>query len=228
MKDKKNVVVIAGSPKPPGKAASDMLAKITEDTLRDADMDVRILNVRETMTKHGTDEAFMAIAAADAMIIIFPLYIFCLPGITMRFLQSYGEYAAALPERKRAAVYTVVNCGFPEPGINSEAVRVVGRFADAIGAQFCFGVMIGGGGMITMNVQPVKKLREKYQETMQRIKAEIESGRFMPAEDVSLRVGFPRKLYFFIGNMGWRNWIKKNGRRKQDLYLQPYQSDKKA
>ena len=223
MKEKKNIVVIAGSPKPPGKAASDTLAKLAADTLGDTDTDVRILNVRETLTKHRTDEAFETMAAADAMIIIFPLYVFCLPGITMRFLQSYAAYAAALPARKQAAVYTVVNCGFPEPEINGEAVRVIGRFASAVGVQFRFGVMIGGGGMITMNVQPVKKMRDGYLAVMKRIKGEMESGRFRPAENVCLRVAFPRKLYFFMGNMGWRRWVRKNGKRKQDLYARPYQ-----
>ena len=105
-----------------------------------------LINVRQTLTKKTTDEAFRTMAGADAMIIIFPLYVFCLPGITMRFLELYRDYAAALPARKQPGVYAVVNCGFPEPDINEEAACVVHRFADAIGARFCYGVLIGGGG----------------------------------------------------------------------------------
>ena len=228
MKDTKNVVVIAGSPKPPGKAASDMLARLSADAIRGDNLDVQIVNVRETFNKKKTDEAFAAMAAADAMIVIFPLYVFCLPGITMRFLQSYGEYAAALPARKQAAVYAVVNCGFPEPEINSEAVRVVGRFANAVGARFRYGVMIGSGGMVMLDVQPSRKLRQNYTAAMKQIQAEMISGRFQPAEDVCLRVAFPRKLYFFMGNMGWRKRIKQNGKSKQDLCARPYQPAENA
>mgnify|MGYP001178062942 CR=1 FL=1 len=219
----KQVVILAASPKPPGKAASDLLAKIAADTLRDETVGVRVINARETLAKETTDEAFAAIAAADALIVVFPLYVFCLPGMTMRFLQRYGEYAAKLPQRKQTAVYSVVNCGFPEPEINEEASRVIGRFARAVGARYGFGVLIGGGGMVTMSISPVNKMIRKYQETLGRIQAEIKAGTCTPAASVNLRVRFPRRLYLFMGNISWRMWIRNNGGKTKDLYARPYQ-----
>lgn len=224
MNAQKQVVIISASPKPPGKAASDRLAEMAADALRDGEIDVRVINAREALTKQTTDEAFAAMAAADAMIVVFPLYIFCLPGMTMRFLQRYGEYAAKLPVRKQAAVYSVVNCGFPEPEINEEASRVIGRFAAAVGARYGFGILIGGGGMVAMSVSPVKKMMAKYREALSRIRAEIKAGTCKPAESVCLRIHFPRSLYFFMGNMGWKSWIRKNGGKAKDLYARPYQS----
>ncbi len=224
MNEQKHAVIISASPKPPGTAASDHLAAIAAAAMRDETIDVRVINARETLTKQTTGEAFAAMAAADAMIVVFPLYIFCLPGITMRFLQRYGEYAAKLPERRQTAVYSVVNCGFPEPEINEEASRVIGRFAKAVGARYGFGILIGGGGMVAMSVSPVKKMMVKFQEACKRIQAEIKSGTCEPAKSVCLRIHFPSRLYLFMGNIGWKRWIRKNGGKKKDLYARPYQS----
>lgn len=223
MNETKKAVIIAASPKPPGKAASDMLANLAAETLRGGTIEVSVLNARKALNAKTTDEAFQAMAEADALVIVFPLYIFCLPGITMRFLQMYKAYLDAQPARKSPAVYAVVNCGFPEPEINGEAARVVKRFADAIGANYRFGILIGGGGMVAMGVSPARKMRNSYLETLRRIRAEIETGSFAPAQNVHLRIKFPRKLYFFMGNVGWQQWIRKNGKKPKDLKAKPYQ-----
>ncbi len=223
MSGHKQVAIISASPKPPGRAASDILAGMAADALHGENIDVSVINARETLQKRGTDAAFQTMADADALIIIFPLYIFCLPGITMRFLQMYRDYAAKLPARKKAAVYSVINCGFPEPEINEEASRVIGRFASAVGAQYCHGILIGSGGMLTLNVPPAKKALAQYLETFKRMRAEIAGGVIAPADHVLLRVDFPRKLYFLMGNMGWRRQISKNGGKKKDLCRRPYQ-----
>jgi hypothetical protein len=226
--NRKQVVIIAASPKPPGKAASDQLSQIAAETLRDETVDVRIINARETLAKEKTDEAFAAMAAADALIVVFPLYIFCLPGLTMRFLQRYWQYALKLPYRKQTAVYSVVNCGFPEPQINEEASRVVGRFASAVGARYGLGILVGGGGMVAMSVSPVKKMLAQYREALRRIQTEIRAGVCTPSESVRLRIRFPRRLYLLMGNVGWKQWIRKNGGKARDLYARPYQPDGNA
>ena len=217
------MVVLAASPKPQGQAASDRLAQIAAETLRGETADVQIIHAGETLAKEKTDEAFAAMAAADALIVVFPLYIFCLPGLTMRFLQRYWQYALQLPARKQTAVYSVINCGFPEPEINGEASRVVGRFAQAVGGRYGFGILIGGGGMAAMQASPVKRMLAEYREALLRIRAEIEAGTCAPAENVNLRIRFPRRLYLFMGNVGWRRWVRRYGGKVSDLYARPYQ-----
>lgn len=58
-----------------------------------------------------------------------------------------------------------MNYGFPEPKINAEAIRVIGCFSRHIGAWFRFGVLIGGGPMISSfeGAGPVKKSCEKLE-----------------------------------------------------------------
>ena len=223
MSVKKQVVIVSASPKPQGRAASDRLAEVAAAVLEDDRVGVQIINARETLQTRETEKAFAAMAAADALILVFPLYIFCLPGITMRFLQLYRDYALRLPRRRQTAVYAIVNCGFPEPEINEEASRVVGRFASAVGARYGFGILIGGGGMASMTIPPVRKMIAQLSETLRRVKEEIKSGVCTPAQSVCLRVAFPRRLYYFMGNIGWKRWIRSNGKPVKDLYARPYQ-----
>ena len=222
MNGQKKVVVISASPKPEGQAASDFLAGIALETLRDETTDVRVINARQALARHAEQEAFRAMAEANALIVVFPLYVFCLPGITMRFLQSYAAYAAKQETRRETAVYAVINCGFPEPGINEEAARVIARFAAAVGARYGFSILIGGGGMVTMSLRPVKKTVLRYRDTLGRIGVEIAAGETGSHVSVSLRVAFPRKLYFLMGNAGWRVMIRRNGKKPGDLYARPY------
>jgi putative NADPH-quinone reductase len=61
---------------------------------------------------------------ADSLVIIFPLYIYSLPGILMRFLQDfYAYYLVRSGVSKVRKVFAVINCGFPEPEICSGGRR---------------------------------------------------------------------------------------------------------
>ena len=225
MSERKRIAILSGSPKAPGTAASDLLAEIAAESLRGEDADVQILNVRDCFTKKNTAEAYIAMAEAEALIIVFPLYVFCLPGILMRFLQDYWKYASALPGgTKSALVYAVVNCGFPEPEINEHAALVIGRFAAAVGARFRFGVLIGGGGMLSYNAPQIKKMLALYGDAVSRIKAEI-GGSLRQPENVPISASVPRWLYFGMGNLGWRIQGRKNHIRRSGLYARPYQPE---
>ena len=108
-----------------------------------------IINVRQSLTHHQTQSDFDVISKADAIVIVFPLYIFCLPAMLIRFLEDYYHYYSKT--RKIAGnqkVYAIVNCGFPEAEINREAVRVIQSFSRHINAEYRFGVLIGSGGML--------------------------------------------------------------------------------
>lgn len=224
MNTEKRVAVINASPKTAGKSVSGHLASYAQNLLSGDNLEIRCFSVRESIAKK-TAEAFKYMKEADAFITIFPLYVFCLPGILMRFLQNYHNYTASCPDgAKKAAVYAIVNCGFPEPEINAEAVRVIGSFSEKIGAQFRFGVMIGGGGMLlgSQGSPILKKTMADIDGAFARIKEEIVSGRRGPAENVVTNVRFPRRLYFFMGGIGWVSWARKNRLKKKDLYAKPY------
>lgn len=225
MSTQKHVAVIAASPKTTGSSVSGLLASQAGDILKDDSLDVRIFSVRESIAKKQTSEAYDFMAAADALLIIFPLYIFCMPGLLTRFLQDYHTYVKALPKNvKKPLVYTVVNCGFPEPGINEEAVRVIRSFSEKVGAEFRFGVMIGGGGMLdgAQGAPMVKKLMADIDGAFSRMKDEIISNQHGSSENVITCAKFPKRLYYFMGGIGWNSSARKNGLKKKDLFARPY------
>ena len=114
--------------------------------LADDSLDARVICVRETLLHRQTEEAFAAVQSADAIVVIFPLYFFCMPAMLTRFLQDFAvTYPAA---SKQANVYAIVNCGFPEPEINLEAMRVIESFCRHTGRIFGGGTLVGCGGML--------------------------------------------------------------------------------
>jgi hypothetical protein len=145
----------------------------------------------------------------------------------MRFLQDYHQYRAEHPEKgKKAKGYAVVNCGFPEPEINEEAVRVIRSFSQKIEADFRFGVLIGSGGLISgaKDAPFMKKTMEKITGAFETMKSDVLeiSQAERTAENIYITPNFPRRLYLFMGSTGWRMMARKNGLKRKDLYRRPY------
>lgn len=223
--EKKMVVFVNGSPKLRSEeSVSERLIRIGQKYMDSPELSFETVNVRQSLTHKNTEEDFNKLLNAEAIILIFPLYIFCLPGILMRFLQDFHQYWKENGGyRRRVKVYAIVNCGFPEAFINEEAVRVIQSFSRQTGAEFGFGTMIGSGGMLlgTLDAPFMKRMREDIIHAFQRIRDGI-LGQGDSGEPVSTRANFPIKLYYFMGNRGWYSEAKKKGLKKKDLYRRPY------
>lgn len=220
---KKKVVIISASPKIGEDTVSGALADMAADKLTDG-ADVCRVDVRHSFSGKQNDKSFAAMMEADALVFVFPLYIFCLPGILMRFLQDYILYREQHTGRTGSPrVYAAVNCGFPEAWINEEALRVIKSFCKHTGASYRFGILIGGGGMLlgAKDAPFMKKTTAKIDEAFRKAAADIAGGE-TPLADFYIEMNFSRKLYFFMGNMGWNQFAKKNGLKKKDLYARPY------
>jgi len=220
----KEAVLISASPKAAQKEAlSDYLSLLEENHIKSQEINVSRINVRNTIIDGSTEEAYKIMIKADALVFTFPLYVYCLPGMLMQFLQEYYCYYNE-HGNKKAKVFAVVNCGFPEPDINEEAVRVIKSFSEKIGMEFRFGVLIGGGGMIlgTKEAPFMKKTMEILNSSFEKMKDDILENSPITCENIYVRVNFPRRLYFFMGNLGWNSLTRKNGLKKKDLYRKPY------
>jgi multimeric flavodoxin WrbA len=225
--DPKNIVLISASPKIGEPAASDLLAAIQEDRMKADGISLTRINVRQCLTKKDCGTAFADMLQADALVFTFPLYFFCLPGMLMRFLQDYQQYYGQHADlARKARVFAVVNCGFPEAGINEEAVRVIQSFSAKVDAKFRFGVMIGGGGMLlgAKDAPVLKKTMAELNRAFDLMTQDILNEGDDPLADVLIPVSFPRRLYFFMGNRGWISSASKNDLKKKDLYRKPYRS----
>jgi putative NADPH-quinone reductase len=219
------VVLINGSPKVGQISVSGLLISMQEEKMKDNQFDIYKIDVRKSMARKETENDYLAMMQADAIIFTFPLYIFCLPGLMMRFLQDFTEFRTANNDIKDKKVYAVVNCGFPEAWINREAVDVIKSFSHSINATFRFGVLIGGGGMLigAKDKRRTRKTMEQVSGSFMLISEDIKTGSKNKLEDVVLPVKFFHKLYYLMGNIGWVYMAKKNGLKMIDLYRRPYQ-----
>jgi len=224
MPNQKHIVLVSASPKAKqDQSVSDFIAKRGDALLNGETVETHVINVRRALTRKETQDAFQALMQADAIVMIFPLYFFCMPGMLTRFLQ---DFTVDFPEtQKMTGVYAIVNCGFPEPDLNLEALRVVERFAIQTGRTFCGGVMVGCGGII-LGAQRAPFMQPVYDVIdglFSRVKNDVLSGEYQDSQIDSVAVKFPRKLYFIGGNAGWRSMARKNHLHRKDLYRRPYQ-----
>ena len=221
----RNIVLIDGSPKVNEPSTSKFLADAIASRIDESAAHKTFINVRQSIKKHNTQDDFAVISQADAIIVVFPLYIFCLPGILMRYLEDYYQYYLEHePTAAKPKVYAVVNCGFPEPGINLEAVRVIRSFSQHINAQFRCGVLIGAGPMLreATNAPFMKKTMQSLNDAFAAIVRDSESTDLKDIANFNIAMNFPRRLYLFMGNRGWKGLALKNGLKKKDLYKRPY------
>lgn len=217
MSQNTNFVIISASPRISDRSTSAFIASLAEKKLTSEGINVYQIDARKSLKGDPQDD-FIRMRAADTLVFVFPLYFFCVPGMLMRFLQDYAAYHADHPGNVAQRVYAIINCGFPEPEINAEAVRVMESFSRHIGASFGFGVMLGGGGMLmdTKDAPFMKRVMAGLDDAFTRM-AQGTGG-----DHVALAPKFPRRLYFMAGNMGWGQMARQNGLKKKDLYRKPY------
>lgn len=223
----KNVVLISASPKIKEQSVSKVFLEMAGNQLNPDLFSKTFIDVRKSFLTHNLAEDFETLAKADVLIISFPLYYFCLPGMLTRFLVDYHNYyTARVNVKKQVKVYALVNCGFPEPEINLEAVRVIKSFCQHLNAEFRFGVLIGGGAMMfaAKDAPFMKKAVQKLKSAFSSMAADIQHKNSTTTDSIYIGVNFPfsRRLYFFMGNKGWITMARKNRLHRKDLYEKPY------
>ncbi len=139
-------------------------------------------------------------AAADILVLSFPLYAYGLPGALMRLLEDYDAYVRAGNNRKRGArVYVLVNCAFPRPHITGEAVRVVRNFCRRHALQWRFAVCIASGITVALTKR-VPLLDVGPRRAMNELASDMRSGAMAPHEDIQVRPVIPERIILAIKN----------------------------
>lgn len=223
----RHATLICGSPKARReRTLSEYFADIEQTTIACDDIAVHRVSARSSLLHDACEADYQTMIASDALVITFPLYFFCLPGMLMRFLQDYAAFVKAhADERRHTKVYAVINCGFPEPEINEEAARVIKSFANTIGAEYRFSLLIGGGGMIlgARNVPFMQPTMDAVTAAFGQMRDDIRSNSPISPQDASIETNFPKKLYFLFGNVGWRSTAKREHHlRAAELRRRPY------
>jgi hypothetical protein len=145
----KSVCLVNGSLR--GKeAASLQFLRDLDRRLPNAEFHKTFLTVRASPEQDYPAATLDKLARAEAIVFVFPLHNYGLPGALMRLLEDYHRCLGAGRERVRQArVYAILNCAFPRPGATcGEAVRVLRNFCRRLSLHWRFAVCIGTGPVV--------------------------------------------------------------------------------
>lgn len=224
----KRICFVNGSPKGET-SSSNTLLKEVNTMVSDNEYSKYFINVTKSLkaSQKNLEDDFIEMINADAVIFAFPLYVDCLPSIFIRFLHEFYEFAVKINSSNRnTKIYAIINCGFPEPSQNSNALRIMKNFCTKLNYKWRFGIGIGMGGMIgsTKDVPFKSGLKREVYNGLHDIFKDIEEEIKGEKEDLYVRFKFPKRLYLFMGSKGWISSAKKNGLKKNQLYRKTYYS----
>jgi hypothetical protein len=222
---RQSIILVNASPRTEGKSSSDVFLTMLDNRIVKGDIHIKKINVLHSINKQMTKQDFEIIFQANAIVFAFPLYFFCIPGLLMRFLDDYYQfYQKKEKQYKGTKIYAIVNCAFPEPNINEEAVRIIKSFCRHIKADFRFGILIGGGRMITMTKDAffMRKTISNLEHALDFMANDAINGGHSILENVLISPNFPKRLYYFLVERLFTNLAKKNGLKRKDLYQKPY------
>jgi multimeric flavodoxin WrbA len=207
------------------RSTSEQLARYVLDALADAGHQTECLYVQKFMrTDAGVGQLLAAVAAADTLLLVFPLYVDAVPAPLTRLMERIADARRGVTARdKRLAA--VVQCGFPEQIHTRLALAICERFAIAAGFEWVGGIGFGMGGMIggrplDKAPPPVRRVVESLDELV----AACRDGRPLPATADSrlARPFLPCWLYTFIGTYAFKKRARAAGLTRPDLFRQPY------
>lgn len=147
----KNICLVNGSLRGK-KAASLEFLNDLELRLPDSACNKILLTVRARVKESYPENMLESMAHADAIVFVFPLHNYGLPGALMRLLEDYYQYIRTGSEcNKNAKVYAIVNCAFPRPGATTgESIRVMQNFCTRLSLNWRFAICIGTGPVVVM------------------------------------------------------------------------------
>lgn len=123
------------------KGATAGYIKALETGIRGAGADVE--NVLLVKVREHAQFAEQA-AAADLVIVAFPLYTDAMPGITMAFFEALEPYIGRM---SKVRIGFIVQSGFPEKSHSKPVEKYLERLVSILGAQYT-GTAIFGSGMM--------------------------------------------------------------------------------
>jgi len=192
----KNICFINGSLR--GKKASSLVfLNCISSMLAEAEFNTDIINVRVKAKERYSEELLKTISHADAIIMVYPLFTYGIPGSLMRLLEDFYLYAKGKDNNKAAMVYIVVNCGFPRPEIMGELIRVMKNFCRRLLLNWRFAICMGGGPVAAMTVK-TPLLNIKYRKAFSAIVADIRHGDTMQKDDYFIKPIIPEPIMLWI------------------------------
>lgn len=208
------IALINGSPKFKN-SASGYILKELKNLLKNDDNTIYEYCFRKPQLD---DKEISELTKCNTLIFAFPLYVDAIPSHLISCFIKLEQLFSELNE-KDINVYALVNCGFYEGHQNRIALEIMENWSFKAGLNWKQGIGIGAGGMITATESiplghgPKKNLGKALKKISENI---LKNS---PGQNIFITANFPRFLYKFSAEMGWKQLIKKNGLQKKDLFL---------
>jgi multimeric flavodoxin WrbA len=163
-----------------------------------ADFHIDRVTVKSGVNGRYPDETLAAVANSDAVVMAFPLFCYTLPGALTRFLEDFYFYAKE-GERynKRAKVFAIINCGFPEPWIIEEAIRVVRNFCARLGLSYRFAIAIAAGP-VTLMTMKIPFLNPRLKKAFTGLAKDAGGDETVRREDIFIKPIIPKGILIKI------------------------------
>jgi hypothetical protein len=189
----KNICLVNGSLR--GKKASSLeFLHDVESRLPDSEYAQKTVSVKAKVKGGYSLETLRDLATADALILVFPLFTYAIPGALMRLLEDYCSYAESGNDYNREAkVYAIVNCGFPKPVIFSECVRTLKNVCRRLSLDWRFAVCISSGPVVVLT-RRVPFLDLKLKRAFAAMASDLKSGDSAPKDDYLIRPVIPAPI----------------------------------
>jgi putative NADPH-quinone reductase len=201
----KNICLVNGSLRG-AKAASLQFLNDLDLKLNRADFSKTVLTVKAKIKDRYPEDMLKSLADADAIVFIFPLHNYGIPGALFRLLEDFYRYTkTGHSYNKDAKIYMIVNCGFARPIVNTEAIRVMNNFCRRLAFNWRFAVCIGTGPVVMLE-RKIPFLHSKLKKAFSNIVADILSGNDQPAENCFIKPVIPAPVLIKI-----KNYYEKKG-----------------
>ena len=218
-----SVALLVGSPKGPN-STSNSLGTFLLDKLHDKGIATEKIYLCESLSSEEKKTSLLRLVdQSDLIILAFPLYVDCLHSKAIETLELIAEHEKGKRKKSKKSFAAIANSGFPEAIHNSKALEVCRLFAKQVGFDWAGGIAMGGGGMISGH--PLTELggAVRNQTKALGIAADaLANGDPIPDSTVvsMSKLGYPRWIYIWMGNRGWKQQAKKNIR-VNEMYNQP-------
>ncbi len=154
-----------------------------------------------------SEEIQKRLFGCDAWILYYPLYVDGLPSHLLSCLMQLET----LSKPKTVKLYGVCNCGFYEGEQTDCTFRLLQSFAKRAGLEFCGGVGVGAGGLLSMSegFENIHRFRKSIVKELSKLAKTAAKGECTEVSYVT--ADMPRLFYKLGAELLWRRTVTANG-----------------
>ena len=220
----RNVLLLIGSPKGL-KSTSYSLGSCLVKKLEAGGLIAKTMVIGAALhTEKALAAMREAVAAADLIIVSFPLYVDQLPAPLVEALERIAAERHARPAVKPQKIMAIVQCGFPETHQNRPACEIMRRFANEAGFEWAGALAMGMGGAVGgRSLEKAGGMVRRTVKALDLAATSLIDGGLVPKEAVDLMAqpAIPKRLYLLVANWGMKSQARKHGA-KSLVYARPY------